>query len=356
MSPRSSVIGAVAVVAVGATAAVAAGALSSDDPPAAPAAGERTSTASVERRTLVDRESVDGTYGYGDTRPLLNRLAAAGTLTSAAGSGRIVRRGDVLYRVDTKPVVLMYGAKPAWRDLAAGVSDGADVLQLERNLRKLGYGEGMAVDDHFDSDTTAAVGNWQDDAGLPETGTVELGRVVFLPGARRVASRQATVGAPLPGGATVLTLTSTARVVAVDLDVSKQSLVHAGDAVTITLPDGDDVPGKIRTVGRVAKAGSGSGDNSGSATIAMTVSLTSRRGLQDLDQAPVTVNIATDARKSVVSVPVTALLARQGGGYGVEVVGADGKSTIRPVQTGLFAGGYVEVAGVGEGDRVAVPQ
>ena len=120
MSPRSSVIGAVAVVAVGATAAVAAGAFNSDESPAAPAAGARTSSASVERRTLVDRESVDGTYGYGDTRPLLNRLANPGTLTAAAGSGRVLRRGDVAYRVDTKPVVVMYGAKPAYRDLSSG--------------------------------------------------------------------------------------------------------------------------------------------------------------------------------------------------------------------------------------------
>jgi len=88
----------------------------------------------------------------------------------------------------------------------------------------------------------------------------------------------------------------------------------------------------------------------------MTVSLTSKRGLQDLDEAPVTVNIASETRKSVISVPVTALLAKPGGGYGVEVIGADGTRTIRPVQTGLFAGGYGRGRGRQRGDRVAVPQ
>jgi peptidoglycan hydrolase-like protein with peptidoglycan-binding domain len=265
----------------------------------------------------------------------------------------VLRRGDVAYRVDQKPVVVMYGAKPAYRDLAAGVGDGPDVLQLERNLRALGYGDGMDVDDHFDSDTTAAVEDWQKDMGLSQTGTVELGRVAFGPGPRRVAERVANVGAPVPGGATVLQLTGTTRVVDVKLDVDKQTLVRTGDRVTVTLPDGDDVPGKIRSIGRVATAGRA---EDSPATIAMTVSLTSKRGLQDLDEAPVTVNIATDTRKAVVAVPVTALLARPGGGYGVEVIGADGSQTVRPVRTGLFAGGYVEIEGVAEGDRVAVPE
>src|SRR5689334_21383881 len=101
MSPRSSILGAAAIVAVGATAVVATGAFNSDESPASAAAGERTATASVARRTLIDTESVDGTYGYGDKRPLLNRLNAPGTLTAAAGSGGVLRRGDVAYRVDS---------------------------------------------------------------------------------------------------------------------------------------------------------------------------------------------------------------------------------------------------------------
>ncbi|GAA3107035.1 peptidoglycan-binding domain-containing protein [Nonomuraea salmonea] len=60
---------------------------------------------------------------------------------------------------------------------------GKDVESLERNLDKLGY-DGFTVDDEFTWDTAQAVMEWQDDRGLPETGVVELGRVVFAPPAR----------------------------------------------------------------------------------------------------------------------------------------------------------------------------
>jgi len=53
-------------------------------------------------------------------------------------------------------------------------------------------------------------------------------------------------------------------------------------------------------------------------------------------------------------VPVNALLARRGGGYGVELAGG---RRIAPVQAGMFADGYVEVSGgsIREGTRVVVP-
>ncbi|MDQ3690877.1 MAG: efflux RND transporter periplasmic adaptor subunit, partial [Chloroflexota bacterium] len=56
------------------------------------------------------------------------------------------------------------------------------------------------------------------------------------------------------------------------------------------------------------------------------------------------------------AVPVAALLARPGGGYGGEVV-AGGRRRVVPVRTGLFAGGLVEISGRGirEGVKVALP-
>jgi multidrug efflux pump subunit AcrA (membrane-fusion protein) len=176
----------------------------------------------------------------------------------------------------------------------------------------------------------------------------------------------------LTDGTAVMKTTSTKQLVKVELDVTKQSFVRAGDAVTVTLPNGDDVKGRIRSVGRVAHTpdsssgsggsggggGGGGGDGSTDPVIDMTVTLHSARGLRRLDQAPVSVNIARESRRSVLSVPVTALLARAGGGYAVEVIGVGARRELRPVETGLFAGGYVEIAGgsVREGERVAVPE
>ena len=58
----------------------------------------------------------------------------------------------------------------------------------------------------------------------------------------------------------------------------------------------------------------------------------------------------------MLPVPVAALLALAEGGYGVQVVEGS-TSRIVPVETGLFAGGRVEIAGDGvrEGMTVGVP-
>ncbi len=62
---------------------------------------------------------------------------------------------------------------------------------------------------------------------------------------------------------------------------------------------------------------------------------------------------------NVLAVPVTALLARVGGGYSVEVVGSDGKHRLVRVKPGLFddAAGIVQVTGLGLAakQRVVVP-
>ena len=58
-----------------------------------------------------------------------------------------------------------------------------------------------------------------------------------------------------------------------------------------------------------------------------------------------------------LSVPVTALVAQPGGGYSVEVVN-NGRRFFVPVETGIFASGYVEVSGSGlaPGVKVVVPR
>ncbi len=67
----------------------------------------------------------------------------SGTLTGLREPGTVVTRGHSLYSVDGEPAAfLLYGALPAWRDFASGMTDGEDVRQLERNLRALGYDPG----------------------------------------------------------------------------------------------------------------------------------------------------------------------------------------------------------------------
>ena len=76
------------------------------------------------------------------------------------------------------------------------------------------------------------------------------------------------------------------------------------------------------------------------------------------DQAPVQVEITTDEVDSALSVPVTALVGRSGGGFAVEVVRAGGRRELVAVKLGLFddTDGRVAVEGdLHEGDPVVVP-
>ena len=273
-----------------------------------------------------------------------------------ARAGSVVHRGGVLYRLDGDPILLMYGSTPAYRALKPGVAAGADVRELEQNLAALGFDPGT-VDEAFTSTTSAAVRDWQESVGLEQTGTVELGRVVFMPGARRIGAHKSSTGTVLGAGAEVLDTSSTKRVVSVPLDATKQSLAHENAGVTVTLPDGGIVRGRISSIGRVAReVDSGSGDPNAEKqlVIDVTVELRSKRGIGRLDEAPVGVGLAEQSRRHVLSVPVNALLARRGGGYGVELTAGH---RIVAVEPGLFAGGYVEVSGPGirEGTRVVVP-
>ena len=168
----------------------------------APASGipAGDTTATVERRTLTESSTVDGTLGYGTTLELYDRLS--GTYTWLPSVGATIARGGTLFRVDNLPVVLMYGSVPAYRTLEKGVSDGPDVVQLNRNLIALGYDPYGAITDveDFSEATEVAVRRWQKAEGLPQTGKVELGRVVFAPSARRVTAVKVTLGQD-PAGA-----------------------------------------------------------------------------------------------------------------------------------------------------------
>jgi hypothetical protein len=283
--------------------------------------------------------------------------------------GQVIERGQILFRVNGKATILMYGTLPAWRALSNGVSDGADVRELEANLVALGFDptHAITVDDHFGPATEAAVERWQKKLGAPQTGRVKLGAVSFLPGARIVGALDTAVGAEVETGASVMSTNSTKQDVSVALDTTKQTLASVGGPVTITLPDGSTVPGTISSVGAVAQSSSssssaggggdqGGGSSASDATIDVTIRLDRRPGAR-LDQAPVDVDFVQETRKNALSVPVTALVSLLGGGYAVQVYDGPDRTHLVAVTPGLYGGGYVEVSGsqISDGMKVVVP-
>ncbi|WP_320671156.1 peptidoglycan-binding protein [Patulibacter defluvii] len=345
-------------------------------PAAATARGVATGTATVERRDLVDRQDVDGTLEFAGARDVA--APATGTVTRIAAEGAVLGRGRSLVSIDGRPTaIVMFGALPMYRDLGAGVSDGPDVRQLQRNLIALGHDPYRAIvaDGEWSAATTAAVRRWQDARDVEQSGRVALGELLFADGPIRVGSHAAAVGDHVSGptaggdgsggggggnggegagsgsgGGALTAISSTRRVVSGRLDAGRQGSVDRGDRVEVTLPDGDVARGVVERVGRVARAGQEGGD----ATVALRVRLRGRLARSSgLDRAPVTISVATEAARDALSVPITALVARGGGRYAVERPGG----RLVAVETGVFADGYVEIDGaLRPGERVVVPR
>ncbi len=100
------------------------------------------------------------------------------------------------------------------------------------------------------------------------TGVVGAGQVAYAPGPLRVASLSVALGAAAQPGTAVLAATSARPVVSAALPVSEEYLVHRGDRVTVTLPDGSTTArGVVTAISQVASSGSaGAGSaSSGSA-------------------------------------------------------------------------------------------
>jgi peptidoglycan hydrolase-like protein with peptidoglycan-binding domain len=311
-----------------------------------------TGTAEVVRRTLLAQEELDGTLGYGDAVPVVNR--AAGTVTWLAAEGTLVDRGQALYELDGRQVPLLFGDRPAWRPLGEGSAAGPDIRQLEENLVALGHAsaKNLDVDDTWTAATTAAVKRWQKARGVTETGALALGDAVFLPSAVKVASHSATLGTDAPPGGEVLKATPATQVVSVDLDAGRAGLLETGDAVEVELPDERRIPATVTAVATVATSADNGMGGGGDPTLEVVVTPDASAG--DLDGSPVTVLVTRDRAEDVLAVPVHALLALAEGGYAVEL--ADGGRLVA-VETGLFSGGFVQVTGAGlePGTRVVVP-
>ena len=361
MRKRWALAGAAVLVAVAATGGVVA---MSSAKPATPAAQEPpANTAAVERGTLSDTVSQYGTLTYrarsdGSPYPVFNQ--ARGTYTKLPNSGDQIGCGGVLYRVNNKPVVLLWGSAPAYRAVSQGAS-GPDVAELNANLVDLGYATRAQLDPSsgsFSFETASALEKLQAKLGEDQTGSLALGRAVFLSESVRVAAVTGGLAGFAQPGSKVLSATSDTLEVQLALDPSQQGEVKTGDRAQITLPGNKSVTGKVDRLGRVAEVPAGQNTGAGAATIPAYISLDHPEQARGLDRAPVQVEITTKGVNDALNVPVTAIVGKSGGGFAVEVVGAGGRRELVAVKLGLFdtAGGRVQVEGdLRVGERVVVP-
>jgi hypothetical protein len=318
-----------------------------------------TSLVAVKRGPLSSQVTGVGTLGYaarsdGSPYELVNQ--ASGRLTALPASGRTIGQGQVLYRVDNNPIVLLNGGTPAYRSISQGDS-GPDVRELNAALVALGDAPASALDrpsDDFSSETALALERLQGKLGVAQTGSLTLGDAVFLPGPIRITKLTATPGTSAPPGGSIAQATSTRRQIEVNIDAAQQSSLKAGDRVLITLPNYRDTTGVVSSLGTVAN-----GSGSSTPTIPVYIMLKHPQDAGTLDQAPVRVQITTAGVTDALIVPVDALLAQPGGGYAVETVDAHRVHRLVAVTPGLFddADGLVEVSsnGLVAGEQIVVP-
>jgi peptidoglycan hydrolase-like protein with peptidoglycan-binding domain len=305
--------------------------------PVAALADPPLTTTTVRKMDLSDTRMVAGTLGFGSAHVV--KGTGSGVLTKLPAVGAKIARGKALYRVNDQPVVVLYGDTPLFRPIDKPGLTGRDVLELRHNLAALGYcSKGGDV---ADPSLIDALKRWQKDLDLPAPGVLQPGQAVVVPGSGQVSAITAQLGDPAEEP--LLSITSTTKVVSVPMSPTDASPLHPGLGVSITLPDGKVVPGKISSIG--ASVSSGDGDPP-----KMNVVVSPDKTVKTFDSAPVQVRFTTITRKGVLAVPVGALVALREGGYALQR--PDG--TLIAAGTGLFAGGMVQVSGPGLTDGTPV--
>ena len=116
----------------------------------------------VEERVLSSDIVTRGTARFGLPQPISiapsGLKANAGLITTLSLRNAQLREGARLLTASGRPVFVLLGRIPAYRDLVPGTS-GDDVLQLERALKRLGFDPGP-IDGAYDQQTSAAVAEW----------------------------------------------------------------------------------------------------------------------------------------------------------------------------------------------------
>ncbi len=341
--------------------------------------GKLNSTVVLRSTVVDDGETPIGVPGnLGNDAPVVTRLPIV--------SGSTVSIGSLLFAVAGRPVIVMQGSIPAYRNMGMG-EDGIDVRELQDGLLDMGYrlggdilgtygaGTATAVLDMyetrgFDPDLTGApVATAQGSVGsaattanspaLPASGTaiVPLGEVVFVPLLpQKVVALNVSLGGTTPAKAAAVCVLGSGQVsIEGALDQTEFEQVKVGDNATVTSADGSQSTAAV--VSSVARQGT---VNSANGQLEYPVTLTPSGTLaESWIGENVGVQIATGTTKgNTWIVPVAAVITSAGGGsvvtlvlhggrtkevHVMPVLVADGKEAVTAQAGSLHKRGYVVV-------------
>jgi peptidoglycan hydrolase-like protein with peptidoglycan-binding domain len=163
----------------------------------------------VEERVLSADVVTRGTVRFGLPQPV--PLAPSplktgpGLVTTLPVRNTQLNEGDVVLTASGRPVFVLQGQVPAYRDLAPGLS-GADVTQLKQALKRMGFDPG-STDGAYDEQTSAAVANWYQTKGWeafgPTREQLTVVRALERELADAVRAKAAAAAAVTTGGVSV---------------------------------------------------------------------------------------------------------------------------------------------------------
>jgi peptidoglycan hydrolase-like protein with peptidoglycan-binding domain len=136
----------------------------------------------VESRVLSSDVVTRGTVRFGLPQPISIAPSTAkggvGLISSVPRPNTQFGEGEVILSASGRPVFVLRGATPAFRDMSPGTS-GGDVLQLEEALARLGFDPGP-VDGNYDQKTALAVEHLYQKAGWDPFGPTREQRAAVL--------------------------------------------------------------------------------------------------------------------------------------------------------------------------------
>jgi hypothetical protein len=287
--------------------------------------------------------------------------------------GSTVQAGNVIVEVAGRPLFVLAGGVPAYRNLTSGES-GTDVAELQAGLESLGYSIGGDTSGVFGAGTGAAVAAYYTALGYtvpkaPASSTtggrpkaaskpmVPLAEIMFVPAfPARVVKVAGPVGQEASGSLVTLSMGNPG--VAGQLNPSDATLVRPGMTVTITdAATGLSRSGRIGPVGRRTKT---TGSISGGVYVPMKVKPGGSLPMSMIGQdVSLTITSARSAQP-LLAVPEAAVFARADGRlYVTKVTSArtdvqvpvrvdatgDGVIGITPIDGGTLAAGDRVVTG-----------
>lgn len=311
-------------------------------------------TAEVVYRRLSETVVLDGEVaveGFTMVEATAPPSVLSAVVISVPAVGDDIGEGVVVASVSGRPIIVLEGLLPAYRDLQLGLR-GPDVLQLEQALSRLGLFE-LDPDDEFGRTTEKAVQALYESAGF-DAASPDLGNETWtgwrkpslaLPASEilfiehlpaSIATVEARPGDVVDNGSALATITSQQPVIAATIRGAATDLVIPGLPARVFI---DSVG--LETEGTVASVGDVVADPAQGIIRPVTVEVS---GLDSVRLGSLSrIVIETEATPTeVLAVPVGAVHTGPSGEPSVVLVEGDTQVAVA-IEPGRVIGGYIEL-------------